>query len=136
MAHDLPVSPIGNSPVGLLHAATSVPNHLTSELQDLRPPVGVTIDLYVEDGAFVLGDSPGLGVRVDEERIRSADSRPPSQLTESPHVRPEQAGRWLLAGAEVDGVTRRRTGPRTATDDSGRDRLRSSETGPARAVTR
>ncbi|KAB1899765.1 mandelate racemase/muconate lactonizing enzyme family protein, partial [Micromonospora sp. AMSO1212t] len=30
-AHDLPVSPIGNSPVGLLHAATSVPNHLTSE---------------------------------------------------------------------------------------------------------
>ena len=39
-AHDLPVSPIGNSPVGLLHAATSVPNHLASELQDLHPPVG------------------------------------------------------------------------------------------------
>jgi L-alanine-DL-glutamate epimerase-like enolase superfamily enzyme len=39
-AYDLPVSPIGNTPVALLHAATSVPNHIASELQDLRPPIG------------------------------------------------------------------------------------------------
>src|SRR5688572_7126950 len=32
-AHDLPVSPIGTTPVGLLHAATSVPNHMATELQ-------------------------------------------------------------------------------------------------------
>ncbi|MEO3746435.1 mandelate racemase/muconate lactonizing enzyme family protein [Plantactinospora sp. B5E13] len=102
-AHDLPVSPIGNSPIGLLHAATSVPNHLTSELQDLAPPVGVTIDLHVEDGAFVLGDSPGLGVRVDEERVRAAARGPEPQTSEGPHVRPERAGRRLLAG--VDGLT-------------------------------
>ncbi|WP_326559341.1 mandelate racemase/muconate lactonizing enzyme family protein [Micromonospora sp. NBC_01796] len=101
-AHDLPVSPIGNSPVGLLHAATSVPNHLTSELQDLRPPAGVSIDLHVEDGAFVLGDSPGLGVLVDEDRIREATRRPQTQTTEGPNVRPERAGRRLLAG--VDGI--------------------------------
>ncbi|MFI6237696.1 mandelate racemase/muconate lactonizing enzyme family protein [Micromonospora sp. NPDC050784] len=101
-AHDLPVSPIGNSPVGLLHAATSVPNHLTSELQDLHPPVGVSIDLHVEDGAFILGDAPGLGVRVDEERIRAANRRPQAHTADSPNVRPERAGRRLLAG--VDGV--------------------------------
>ncbi|MEW1590219.1 mandelate racemase/muconate lactonizing enzyme family protein [Micromonospora vinacea] len=101
-AHDLPVSPIGNSPVGLLHAATSVPNHLTSELQDLHPPVGVSIDLHVEDGAFILGDAPGLGVRVDEERIRAANRRPQAPTADSPNVRPERAGRRLLAG--VDGV--------------------------------
>ncbi|MEU1590889.1 mandelate racemase/muconate lactonizing enzyme family protein [Micromonospora sp. NPDC005710] len=101
-AHDLPVSPIGNSPVGLLHAATSVPNHLTSELQDLHAPVGVSIDLHVEDGAFILGDSPGLGVRVDEERIRAINSRPQAPTADSPNVRPERAGRRLLAG--VDGV--------------------------------
>ncbi|MEV1154749.1 mandelate racemase/muconate lactonizing enzyme family protein [Micromonospora chokoriensis] len=101
-AHDLPVSPIGNSPVGLLHAATSVPNHLTSELQDLHRPVGVSIDLHVEDGAFVLGDSPGLGVRVDEELIRAANRRPQAQTADTPNVRPELAGRWLLAG--VDGI--------------------------------
>ncbi|MEU8116498.1 mandelate racemase/muconate lactonizing enzyme family protein [Micromonospora sp. NPDC048947] len=101
-AHDLPVSPIGNSPVGLLHAATSVPNHLTSELQDLHTPVGVSIDLHVEDGAFILGDTPGLGVRVDEERIRAVNRRPQAQMADSPNVRPERAGRRLLAG--VDGV--------------------------------
>ncbi|MFG2046651.1 mandelate racemase/muconate lactonizing enzyme family protein [Micromonospora sp. NPDC048935] len=108
-AYDLPVSPIGNSPIGLLHAATSVPNHLTSELQDLRPPVGVTVDLHVEDGAFILGDAPGLGVRVDEERIRAADHRPQVQTAESPNVRPERAGRRLLG--DTDGVVPARQVP-------------------------
>ncbi|MDG4808825.1 mandelate racemase/muconate lactonizing enzyme family protein [Micromonospora sp. WMMD1120] len=101
-AYDLPVSPIGNSPIGLLHAATSVPNHLTSELQDLRPPVGISVDVHVEDGAFVLGDSPGLGVRVNEGQLRAADRLPGTQTADSPNVRPERAGRRLLAG--FDGV--------------------------------
>ncbi|WBB80996.1 mandelate racemase/muconate lactonizing enzyme family protein [Micromonospora sp. WMMD882] len=106
-AHDLPVSPIGNSPVGLLHAATSVPNHLTSELQDLHAPVGVTIDLHVEDGAFVLGDTPGLGVRVDEEVIRTTVRRPDPQTVDGPNVRPERAGHRLLAALDGTTVTRR-----------------------------
>jgi L-alanine-DL-glutamate epimerase-like enolase superfamily enzyme len=96
-AHDLPVSPIGTTPVGLLHAATSVPNHLVSELQDLRPPAGVSVDLHVEDGAFVLGDSPGLGIRVDEEAVTASHRRLPAQAPEGPHIRPERAGQRLLA---------------------------------------
>ncbi|WP_036372189.1 mandelate racemase/muconate lactonizing enzyme family protein [Micromonospora sp. ATCC 39149] len=101
-AYDLPVSPIGNSPVGLLHAATSVPNHLVSELQDLHAPVGISFDLHVEDGAFVLGDSPGLGVTVAEEEIRASRRRPVTPTADGPNVRPERAGRRLLAVA--DGV--------------------------------
>ncbi|MEU4770281.1 mandelate racemase/muconate lactonizing enzyme family protein [Actinosynnema sp. NPDC023794] len=96
-AHDLPVSPIGNTPVGLLHAATSVPNHLVSELQDLQPPAGLSIDLHVEDGAFVLGDTPGLGLRVDEEAIVASSLGLALPVTEGPHVRPERAGQRLLA---------------------------------------
>src|SRR3954468_2012210 len=65
-AYDLPVSPIGTTPIALVHAATAVPNHIATELQDLSPPVGLSLDLEVEDGAFVLGESPGLGVTVDE----------------------------------------------------------------------
>ncbi|GIF64025.1 racemase [Asanoa ishikariensis] len=96
-AHDLPVSPIGTTPVGLLHAATSVPNHLASELQDLRPPVGVHVDLSIEDGAFVLSDSPGLGVTIDETAI-AASARPVDTTTaDGPNVRPERAGHRLLA---------------------------------------
>jgi L-alanine-DL-glutamate epimerase-like enolase superfamily enzyme len=96
-AHDLPVSPVGNTPVGLLHAATSTPNHLASELQDLEPPVGVLVDLHVEDGAFVLGDSAGIGIRIDEDRIRAAARQPGAPADGSPNVRPESAGRRLLA---------------------------------------
>ncbi|MFG3340846.1 mandelate racemase/muconate lactonizing enzyme family protein [Glycomyces sp. NPDC048151] len=98
-AFDLPVSPIGNAPVGLLHAATSVPNHLVSELQDLRPPVGVTADLDIEDGAFVLGDSPGLGLRVHEGVIAGLGHEPRPADPAGPGVRPARAGLRLLANA-------------------------------------
>ncbi|MDQ3788658.1 MAG: mandelate racemase/muconate lactonizing enzyme family protein, partial [Actinomycetota bacterium] len=70
-AYDLPVSPVGNTPVGLLHAATAAPNHLASELQDLDPPLGLHLDVHVENGEFVLGDAPGLGIRVDEDMLHT-----------------------------------------------------------------
>ncbi|MEU5154027.1 mandelate racemase/muconate lactonizing enzyme family protein [Glycomyces sp. NPDC021274] len=106
-AFDLPVSPIGNVPVGLLHAATAIPNHLVSELQDLRPPVGVTADLDIEDGAFVLGDTPGLGVRVHEGAVSGLGPRPRHADPAGPGVRPERAGLHLLATAPQDDTTDR-----------------------------
>ncbi|MGC5013601.1 mandelate racemase/muconate lactonizing enzyme family protein [Streptosporangium sp. DT93] len=107
-AHDLPVSPIGNIPVGLLHAATSVPNHMVSELQDLRPPVGVSVDLSVEGGAFLLGDSPGLGLVIDEDAIGGLTRRPGTLTADGPGVRPEQAGRRLLSVSDNGHVERQR----------------------------
>ncbi|WP_030441221.1 mandelate racemase/muconate lactonizing enzyme family protein [Actinoplanes subtropicus] len=96
-AHDLPVSPIGTTPVPLVHAATAVPNHLAVELQNLDTPTGLTLDLDVEDGAFVLGDSPGLGITVDEPVIQAL-GRPEHRVAlRGPHVRHERAGRQLLA---------------------------------------
>ena len=99
-AHDLPVSPVGTTPVGLLHAATATPNHLASELQDLHPPHGVHLDLHVEDGQYVLGDSTGIGIQVDEHLIRTASPRPATPTHDSPNVRPESAGRRLLAATD------------------------------------
>jgi L-alanine-DL-glutamate epimerase-like enolase superfamily enzyme len=94
-AHDLPVSPIGTTPVGLVHAAASLPNHMATELQIIEPPVGVSLDLEVEDGAFILGDSPGLGIRVDEAAIDACTRRPTTAPFEGPSVRPERAGHRL-----------------------------------------
>jgi L-alanine-DL-glutamate epimerase-like enolase superfamily enzyme len=94
-AFDLPVSPIGTTPVGLVHAATAVPNHIATELQDLAPPTGLSIDLHVEDGRFVLGDSPGLGLVVDEEAIASSEPPDSLPLRTGPHIRPALAGRRL-----------------------------------------
>lgn len=124
-AFDLPVSPIGNIPVGLLHAATSVPNHLVSELQDLRPPVGVTADLDIEDGAFVLGDSPGLGLTVHEGAIAGLGSAPRPADPAGPGVRPARAGLHLLATA-LQGNDSHRSPARRETEDT--------EAPPARRV--
>jgi len=94
-AHDLPVSPIGTTPMGLLHAATAVPNHMASELQDLVPPLGLTVDVSIEDGQFVLGDDPGLGLSVDEAAISQLPERSVTASPAGPHVRPSNAGRRL-----------------------------------------
>jgi L-alanine-DL-glutamate epimerase-like enolase superfamily enzyme len=94
-AFDLPVSPIGTSPAGLLHAATAVPNHMVTELQDLTPAEGLSMDLSIEEGQFVLGDSPGIGVSVDEEAIALLEAPEGVPSRTGPHIRPAQAGRRL-----------------------------------------
>jgi L-alanine-DL-glutamate epimerase-like enolase superfamily enzyme len=94
-AYDLPVSPIGTTPAGLLHAATAVPNHMVTELQDLTPAAGLTMDVCVEEGQFILGDSPGIGVSVDEEAIALLEAPEGIPLRAGPHIRPAQAGRRL-----------------------------------------
>jgi L-alanine-DL-glutamate epimerase-like enolase superfamily enzyme len=96
-AHDLPVSLIGTTPIGLVHAATSVPNHVAAELQNLTPPAGLSLDLCIEDGGYVLGDSPGLGIRVDETAISAVPPLSSAEASAGPHVRPEDAGRRLVA---------------------------------------
>lgn len=110
-AHDLPVSPVGNIPLGLLHAATSVPNHLASELQDLQPPVGVSVDLHVADGAFVLGDSAGVGIEIDEDAIATAMRRLVALTDGGPNVRPERAGQRLLTVADRDATPQQHPDP-------------------------
>ena len=97
---DLPVSPVGltaNSAVA--HAAAAVPNHLTSEVQDLGTPFGIVIDQEIADGGVVLGDQPGNGITIDEQAI--ARNRPAASWLsrEGPHVRPRRAGLRLIADA-------------------------------------
>jgi L-alanine-DL-glutamate epimerase-like enolase superfamily enzyme len=94
-AHDLPISPIGTTPLGLVHAATAVPNHIAAELQDLTPPTGLCVDVTVEEGCFVLGDSPGVGVTVDEAVISRLHETAGPPAEDGPHVRPANAGRRL-----------------------------------------
>ena len=94
-AFDLPVSPIGTTSLGLVHAATAVPNHMTTELQDLTPPQGLSLDMSVEDGCFILGDNPGLGMDVDEEAIALIEAPEVVPRRAGPHIRPSHAGRRM-----------------------------------------
>src|SRR4051794_30563742 len=94
-AYDRPVSPIGTTPIALLHAATAVPNHMVTELQDLTPPTGLTIDATIENGCFVLGEQPGIGITVDEAAIAAREPRVRSSAARGPEILAERAGRRL-----------------------------------------
>jgi hypothetical protein len=80
----------------LAHASTALPNHLTSEVQDLAFPVGLIVDQEFIDGGIVLGDEPGIGITVDESRIRVVNAENPAAFLGGPHVRPERAGIRLV----------------------------------------
>jgi L-alanine-DL-glutamate epimerase-like enolase superfamily enzyme len=95
-SRDLPISPVGYCPP-IVHAAATVPNHLSTEVQDLGNPFGVSLDQTITDGGIVLGDEPGIGISVDEPLIASAGARPTWSDPAGPHVRPDRAGLRLVA---------------------------------------
>ena len=103
LGRDLPVSPVAYDTNPVAHAAAAVPNHLATELQDLRAPVGLTVDQEVADGGLVLGDDPGLGIEVDEAAISSGSSGRLWEVPAGPHVRAADAGLQIARrrGAEV-----------------------------------
>lgn len=99
-SRDLPISPVGmTANPAVANAAAAVPNHLSSEVQDLGSPFGIAIDQQFIDGGVVLGDLPGHGVSIDEQAITA------NQLAESwtaaagPHVRSQRAGLRLVVEA-------------------------------------
>lgn len=102
-ALDLPISIVGHNanPV-VAAAAAAVPNHLTTEVQDVRYAVGVQVDQEIVDGGIVLGDQPGSGLSVDEEAIAQNVPGEGFGSPRGPHTRPVRAGLRLL----LDGIER------------------------------
>jgi len=94
--HDLPVSPVAHHTNPVAHAAAAVPNHLAFEVQDLTSPIGLLVDQEYDDGGIVLGDEPGIGIRVDEDRITALRAAAPPARDDGPHVRPSRAGLRLV----------------------------------------
>jgi L-alanine-DL-glutamate epimerase-like enolase superfamily enzyme len=94
-AHDLPVSPIGLT-YAVAPAAAALPNLLSSEVQDLSWPVGVTVDQEIADGGTVLGDLPGSGISLDEARFEQVPAAAGWAVRSGPQVRPRRAGLRLV----------------------------------------
>jgi L-alanine-DL-glutamate epimerase-like enolase superfamily enzyme len=95
-SRDLPVSPVGYNTNPIAHAAASIPNHLSIEIQSLETPVGLAVDQTIADGGVVLGDEPGNGLSVDEAMIAGAGARLAWSDPAGPHVRPHRAGLRLV----------------------------------------
>jgi L-alanine-DL-glutamate epimerase-like enolase superfamily enzyme len=100
MAHsqDLPVSPVAYHANPVAHAAVAVPNHMAFEVQDLTFPIGLEVDQEFADGGIILGDEPGLGIRVNEQHVNAAATNL-SASAAGPHVRPRRAGLRIVPDA-------------------------------------
>jgi L-alanine-DL-glutamate epimerase-like enolase superfamily enzyme len=95
-SRDLPVSPVAYHTNPVAHAAAAAPNHLAFEVQSLTAPIGLRVDQEYADGGIVLGDEPGIGVRVDEDRLVTVPATAPQTRDDGPHVRPGRAGLRLI----------------------------------------
>jgi L-alanine-DL-glutamate epimerase-like enolase superfamily enzyme len=95
-SHDLPVSPVAYHANPVAHAAAAIPNHLAFEVQGLTAPSGLRVDQEYEDGGIVLGDEPGIGIRVDEDHINAVRATNADVALAGPHVRPDRAGLRLV----------------------------------------
>lgn len=97
-SRDLPISLVGlTANPAVANAATALPNHLSSEVQDLGSPFGLSIEQEFIDGGVVLGDSPGNGVAVDEDAIAANARTGNWAVPAGPHVRSTRAGLRLVA---------------------------------------
>jgi hypothetical protein len=81
----------------IAHAAAAVPNLLTHEVQDLGFPIGLIVDQQIDDGGIILGDSPGLGIVVDEAKLVQGQPALTLPAVTGPHVRPERAALRMVA---------------------------------------
>ncbi|WP_229665213.1 mandelate racemase/muconate lactonizing enzyme family protein [Croceicoccus mobilis] len=93
-SRNLPVSPVAYDANPLAHAAAAVPNLIGIEVQDWKWPAGLSVDQSIEDGGIRLGNSPGLGIEVNEDALipRSSEGWAASS---GPHCRPRHAGLQL-----------------------------------------
>ena len=94
-ARDLPVSLVGyHANPAVAHVMAAIPNHLTTEVQDLRFATGLTVDHGLEDGGVELSTAPGVGIRLDEPALTAASG---SDRLDGAVPRPPRAGLRVVA---------------------------------------
>ncbi|MCI1984913.1 MAG: hypothetical protein LKJ47_09180 [Bifidobacteriaceae bacterium] len=91
-SHNLPYSPVGYNANPVACVAAALPNHMTTEIQSLTAPLGISVDQSLESGGIVLGDSAGLGFTIDEKAIEEHRQAAPWRTQAGPHVRPASTG--------------------------------------------
>ncbi len=94
-AYELPVSMMNCQANFMAHLAAALPNHISMEVVDPGREHCIHFDSQIEDGFIVLGDSPGLGIEVDEEKLRELQANPPELSGPFPFPRREGAGMYV-----------------------------------------
>ncbi|HWM29938.1 MAG TPA: mandelate racemase/muconate lactonizing enzyme family protein [Woeseiaceae bacterium] len=94
-AFGLPVSMMNCQANFMAHAAAALPNHAGLEVVDCGREQCLKYDNRIEDGYILLGDSPGLGVEINEAALARLQAEPPRGRGKFPFARREGAGRYL-----------------------------------------
>lgn len=70
---ELPVA-VMNCPGNFMaHVAAALPNHIMMEVVQAGREVCFTVDQRIEDGYIVLGETPGIGMVFDEEKLKALE---------------------------------------------------------------
>ncbi len=80
----------------MAHVAAALPNHNMMEVVDPGREHCLRFDNTIEDGFICVGETPGIGVEVDEEVLASLQANPPTGKGKFPFPRREGAGRYLV----------------------------------------
>ncbi len=94
-AYELPVSMMNCQANYMAHLAAALPNHLSMEVVDPGREHCLDFDNHIEEGFIVLGDKPGLGIEVNEPKLRALQENPPARKSNFPFARREGAGAYV-----------------------------------------
>ncbi|MCL4508965.1 MAG: mandelate racemase/muconate lactonizing enzyme family protein [Chloroflexi bacterium] len=107
---ELPVAMMNCPGNVMAHVAAALPNHMMMEVVEAGREVCWHADNHIENGFIVLGDSPGLGITIDEEKLaaleRETQEHPRSPSP--PRSRRRGAGLYAVPVTEEE----RQLGPR------------------------
>ena len=95
-AYELPVTMM-NCPANFMaHLAAALPNHNMMEVVDPgREDAFESWDNHIEDGWIVIGNTPGLGISINTDKINALQSADFNRKPGFPFPRREGAGLWI-----------------------------------------
>ncbi len=70
---ELPVAMMNCAGNFMAHLAAALPNHSMMEVVQAGREVCFTVDTHIEDGYVVIGETPGLGIVFDEDKLKALE---------------------------------------------------------------
>jgi len=95
-AYELPVTMMNCPANFMVHLAAALPNHNMMEVVDPgREDAFKSWDNHIEDGWIVIGNTPGLGIILNDNKISALQSIELNRKPGFPFPRREGAGLWI-----------------------------------------
>lgn len=92
---ELPVALMNCPGNYMAHLAAALPNHMMMEVVDPGREPCFTVDTRIEGGFIHIGETPGLGITIDEERLAAIQVERPTRRPRQPMPSPRRQGAGL-----------------------------------------